>query len=97
MTEYYQPKEAESYELKHEPNTPTSSDDREAFYDDMDGTIRDPGHTVRDQRDMKRMGKNQELMRNFRTISSIGFTSCVMGTWEILYTQNTQALIDGGE
>jgi len=49
-----------------------------------------------DRRDMQRMGKKQELMRNFRVISSIGFTTCVMGTWEILFTTNTQALISGG-
>ncbi|KAB8343108.1 hypothetical protein FH972_022701 [Carpinus fangiana] len=101
MADHYNPKEAEAFEMqndvKNEANSPTSSEGNDAYYDELDGTIRDPGHTVRDQRDMKRMGKNQELMRNFRTISSIGFTSCVMGTWEILYTQNTQALIDGGK
>ena len=53
-------------------------------------------HTVHDQRDMRRMGKKQELMRNFRIITSIAFTSCVMGTWEILLTSNTSALIAGG-
>ncbi|KAK4542993.1 hypothetical protein LTR36_005991 [Oleoguttula mirabilis] len=53
-------------------------------------------HTAHDQRDMKRMGKKQEFMRNFRTVSSIAFTSCVMGTWEILLTSNTSALIAGG-
>jgi hypothetical protein len=38
------------------------------------------GFTEHDRRDMERMGKSQELMRNFRLISSIAFTSCVMGT-----------------
>ena len=37
--------------------------------------------TEHDQRDMKRMGKKQELLRNFRIFTSIAFTSCVMGTW----------------
>ena len=54
------------------------------------------GFTYNDKMDMKRMGKKQELMRNFRTVSSIAFTTCVMGTWEILLTANTQGLIAGG-
>lgn len=55
-----------------------------------------PGFTYHDKIDMKRMGKKQELTRNFRTFSSIAFTTCVMGTWEILLTANTQGLIAGG-
>lgn len=52
--------------------------------------------TQDDRRDMHRMGKKQELMRNFRIFTSIAFTSCVMGTWEILLTSNTPALVSGG-
>lgn len=33
-----------------------------------------------DERDMARMGKKQEFKRNFGWISSVGFTSCTMGT-----------------
>ncbi|PIG79407.1 amino acid transporter [Aspergillus arachidicola] len=54
------------------------------------------GFTVNDQRDMQRMGKKQELRRNFRMASTIGFTTCVMGTWEILLTSNTPGLTAGG-
>ncbi|KAF7595508.1 hypothetical protein BBP40_005844 [Aspergillus hancockii] len=54
------------------------------------------GFTINDQRDMQRMGKKQELRRNFRLISTIGFTTCVMGTWEILLTSNTPGLTAGG-
>lgn len=39
-----------------------------------------------DKHDMRRMGKKQEFRRNFRFISTIGYTTCVMGTWEILLT-----------
>ncbi|KAL8783123.1 MAG: hypothetical protein Q9195_009485 [Heterodermia aff. obscurata] len=49
-----------------------------------------------DQRDMQRMGKKQELHRNFRLLSSIAFTSCVMGTWELLLCANNQGLLIGG-
>ena len=40
--------------------------------------------TDNDRYDMRRMGKKQEFRRNFATLSTIGFTTCVMGTWEIL-------------
>lgn len=33
-----------------------------------------------DEKDMVRMGKKQEFSRNFNWISSVGFTSCTMGT-----------------
>ena len=33
---------------------------------------------AQDDRDMARMGKKQEFMRNFGWISSVGFTSCTM-------------------
>jgi choline transport protein len=33
-----------------------------------------------DAKDMARMGKKQEFKRNFNWISSVGFTSCTMGT-----------------
>lgn len=33
-----------------------------------------------DEMDMARMGKKQELKRTFSWLSSIGFTSCTMGT-----------------
>lgn len=52
--------------------------------------------TVSDQRDMKRMGKKQEFLRNFRIFTTVAFTSCVMGTWEILLTSNYSGLLDGG-
>lgn len=54
------------------------------------------GFTVNDQLDMKRMGKKQEFRRNFKFWTSVAFTCCVMGTWEILLTSNTQALLAGG-
>jgi hypothetical protein len=38
--------------------------------------------TASDQCDMKRMGKKQELMRNFHIFTTTAFTSCVVGTWE---------------
>ncbi|KAH9903775.1 amino acid/polyamine transporter I [Xylariomycetidae sp. FL2044] len=38
--------------------------------------------TADDQADMHRMGKTQELMRNFQFISIFGFSMILMSTWE---------------
>ncbi len=70
---------------------PIVASDASESYDDQ--TV---GFTYQDKADMKRIGKRQELRRNFRTLSSIAFTTCTMGTYEILLTTNTQGLIAGG-
>jgi len=64
-------------------------------WEDLDHVAKE-GFTMHDQRDMQRMGKKQEFRRNFRFLTTVGFTCCVMGTWEILMTSNTQALVAGG-
>lgn len=73
---------------------------QETFLDPGDWDALDPvakeGFTVADQQDMNRMGKQQQFRRNFRFITTVGFTCCVMGTWEILMVSNTQALLAGG-
>jgi hypothetical protein len=40
--------------------------------------------TYFDIKDMSRLGKKQEFMRNFRFYSILGFTSTLMATWEAL-------------
>ena len=40
--------------------------------------------TAIDQADMDRIGKTQELRRNFRLISVLGFTAVLMCTWEAI-------------
>lgn len=64
-------------------------------WDELDPVAKE-GFTVHDQQDMDRMGKQQQFRRNFRFVTTVGFTCCVMGTWEILMTSNTQALLAGG-
>ena len=46
------------------------------------GRLLEKKGTVRDQRDMQRMGKIQELRRNFRFVTIFGFTMVLMATWE---------------
>ena len=44
------------------------------------------GHTRADNRDMNRMGKIQELRRNYRPLSALAFTVILQGVWEVLLT-----------
>lgn len=52
--------------------------------------------TTSDKHEMKRMGKAQELRRNFRPLSTLAFTVILQGTWEVLLTATYQGLVDGG-
>ncbi|KAF2686398.1 amino acid transporter [Lentithecium fluviatile CBS 122367] len=54
------------------------------------------GHTKNDRVDMARMGKVQELRRNYRPLSALAFTVIIQGTWEVLMTATYQGLVDGG-
>jgi hypothetical protein len=42
--------------------------------------------TRNDQKDMQRMGKSQELRRNFRFVSIFGYSMILMATWETVLT-----------
>lgn len=42
------------------------------------------------------MGKRQELTRKFSMLSTCGFTSVVMGSWETLLSCNSMVLANGG-
>jgi choline transport protein len=48
------------------------------------GISNDKGFTKRDQMDMHRLGKRQELLRNFRPLSALSFTVLLQATWEYL-------------
>ncbi|KAF2477510.1 GABA permease-like protein [Lindgomyces ingoldianus] len=72
---------------------PQSFDDEDAgetYHDSL------KGHTRNDRADMSRMGKIQELRRNYRPLSALAFTVIIQGTWEVLMTATTQGLVDGG-
>lgn len=44
----------------------------------------------------QRPTRKQEIQNDFRHLATIGFTSLVMGTWELLLTANATALTNGG-
>jgi len=46
----------------------------------------DVAGTQLDKNDMRRMGKKQQLQRNFRFFSIFGFTMVLMATWEAQLT-----------
>ncbi|KAJ8605050.1 hypothetical protein MRB53_041562 [Persea americana] len=52
--------------------------------------------TQMDRFDMDRVGKIQELRRNFRLISIIGFTAVLMCTWEAILFTASYILPNGG-
>ncbi|CAI6333626.1 unnamed protein product [Periconia digitata] len=52
--------------------------------------------TADDEANMMRMGKTQELKRNYRSLSALAFTVIIQGTWEVLMTATQQGLVNGG-
>ncbi|RDW80954.1 hypothetical protein BP5796_05652 [Coleophoma crateriformis] len=54
------------------------------------------GSTFADRKDMNRLGRAQELKRNFRTLSTFSFIVLLQDTWEAIMIACTQGLGDGG-
>lgn len=54
--------------------------DKQGHYNDVG--VFDKGYTSKDQNDMYRLGRRQELMRNFRPLSALAFTVLLQATWE---------------
>ncbi|KAL6712604.1 hypothetical protein ACN47E_000481 [Coniothyrium glycines] len=59
-------------------------------------SIRTNASTKYDRRDMYRMGKKQELKRNYRPLSALSFAVILTAIWEYLMIACTQGLINGG-
>ncbi|KAF7717715.1 Amino acid permease [Penicillium ucsense] len=53
--------------------------------------------TIQDKEDMRRVGRDQELNRNFRFLSVLGFTAVLMCTWEAVLFGASYGLTDGGK
>ncbi|KAI4254353.1 MAG: hypothetical protein LQ352_003141 [Teloschistes flavicans] len=74
------------------PSNPATELSEDGDYLDIGVGEQRPGYTKVDRKDMYRMGKRQELMRNFSPVSALSFTALLQATWEA----NTQGLVDGG-
>ena len=62
-------------------------EDAESLEDEIlfnDVGVADKGFTRKDQREMQRLGKKQELLRNFRPLSAFSFTVLIQASWEFL-------------
>ncbi|KXT11644.1 hypothetical protein AC579_7030 [Pseudocercospora musae] len=62
----------------------------------QDDEFAGPDSTYADQQDMRRLGKKQELRRNFRFTSILGFVAVAMGTWEVTLSATAAGLTNGG-
>ncbi|KAK5127065.1 hypothetical protein LTR85_008424 [Meristemomyces frigidus] len=60
------------------------------------GKIPTKGGTAADEREMQRMGKAQELRRNFKFIGIVGFVTILQATWESTLLANYFGLFNGG-
>ncbi|KAF2761730.1 amino acid permease 2 [Pseudovirgaria hyperparasitica] len=82
------------YEEATTPEPANLVDDME---DGSQGSLRGFTHsTSQDLLDMKRMGKAQQLIRYFRTISAVAFVSLATVSWELNIFFVNQGLRDGG-
>lgn len=54
------------------------------------------GDSAIDVKDMLRLGKKQEFKRNFNILSTLGFISIYMATWEFVLVSLAAGLINGG-
>jgi len=54
------------------------------------------GDSPQDLRDMQRLGKQQLFKRNFSFISTLGFISIYMATWEFVLVSLASGLTNGG-
>lgn len=52
--------------------------------------------TNQDMLDMQRLGKKQEFKRNFSFLSTLGFISIYMATWEFVLVSLASGLVNGG-
>ena len=80
---------------KHADNVNVS---RAEMYDESDEMATDP--TTKSTRDdaanMRRMGRTQQLVRNFRVLSVASFVAIATAAWEIGLFEITPGLADGG-
>lgn len=84
----------QSKELDVDVRRAPSSHDAELA--DYDALPQEKKGTKDDQQNMWRMGKVQELRRNFRFITMFGFSMILMATWEVALGVSTIGLLNGG-
>lgn len=81
--------------MKEERSFTVTPEVEEIIDIDADVAVNHVG-TRLDKKDMWRMGKKQQLRRNFHFMSIFGFTMVLMATWEATLSANIFGLINGG-
>ena len=74
-------------------NTSASEADAEYAMEDVDARHKS---TRSDMENMRRMGRDQELVRHFRLFSMVSFVALATAAWELAIFGITPSLIDGG-
>lgn len=92
-TSYNDAKNEDNITVHTEPTSNTARDDEMG---QVSQARTGHGNSSKDNEDMRRLGKKQELDRNFHWFHTLAFTTVIMETWEILLIVNNQALTDGG-
>ncbi|KAK5674266.1 hypothetical protein LTS10_013004 [Elasticomyces elasticus] len=67
-----------------------------APFDDLDEIWTTSKSTPKDAADMKRMGKQQQLVRRFQFLPTVSFVALATAAWEIGLFVLTPGLVDGG-
>lgn len=70
--------------------------DRSADIEDLTTTPEGSKSTQNDLQGMRRMGKDQQFVRNFRFVSITAFVAIATASWEIGLFIITPGLVDGG-
>ncbi|KAK5718879.1 hypothetical protein LTR17_015559 [Elasticomyces elasticus] len=68
----------------------------EEFGSDGKTDVAQKGGTASDEQEMRRMGKVQELRRNFKFIGIVGFVTILQATWQNTLLANWFGLTNGG-
>lgn len=74
----------------------THDHDDDMELEDSTGIAKKWQGTAADRRDMRELGRSQELRRNFQFLSILGFGCTLIATWEVLVTTLITSLTDGG-
>ncbi|KAK5681066.1 hypothetical protein LTS10_006826 [Elasticomyces elasticus] len=69
----------------------------EEFGSDGKTDVAQKGGTASDEQEMRRMGKVQELRRNFKFIGIVGFVTILQATWQNTLLANWFGLTNGGQ
>lgn len=87
---------AKEFHADVKPIEGSSSGADDSSIEEQDGELQATKSTREDAAGMRRMGKEQQLVRNFRLLSITSFVALATAAWEIGLFVITPGLVDGG-